>query len=175
MMRWGMALGRPVSEAQVVRLQQLARCSETHGRGLRWPWRDSADGEESYIGGWCNGSAGFVHLWLLAHRLTAADDYVDLARGAAWHAWEHEDWEQSSLCCGLAGRAYALLALYRATQEREWLRRARELAYPAVELVSLDEPNAYSLYRGVVGVALLLEELERPHLACMPMFEPEGW
>lgn len=177
MMRWGMARGRPVAEAQIVRLQQLARCAETHGRGLRWPWRDSADGEESYIGGWCNGSAGFVHLWLLAHQLAAADngDYVDLARGAAWHAWEHEDWEQPSLCCGLAGRAYALLALYRATQEREWLRRARELAYSAAELVSLDEPNAYSLYRGVVGVALLLEELEQPHLARMPLFEPEGW
>jgi hypothetical protein len=36
------------------------------------------------------------------------------------------------LCCGLAGRAYALLALHRASGDDIWLREARALAVRAL-------------------------------------------
>ncbi len=40
-----------------------------------------------------------------------------------------------------------------------------------------DDPlvNKRSLYRGPVGIAVLVADLQRPEDACMPFFEDEGW
>jgi hypothetical protein len=38
-----------------------------------------------------------------------------------------------------------------------------------------DAANAHRLYKGALGTALLLFELEDPYRARMPLFEPEGW
>ncbi|HVR98846.1 MAG TPA: lanthionine synthetase LanC family protein, partial [Thermoanaerobaculia bacterium] len=112
-LRWCRGSGMPRPDRLEERLEELANLARPWGRGLCWSWRDTADPGASYMPGWCNGSAGFVHLWTLAGSPT-------LAEGAAWHAWEDPD-TSGNLCCGLAGRAYALLHLHRHGGGPEWL------------------------------------------------------
>ena len=80
-----------------------------------------------------------------------------------------------SLCCGLAGQAYALLSLYRATGDRQWLTKARTSAAEAAREARHRTGHRLSLYKGQLGVAVLLAELESPTSSAMPFFEPEGW
>ena len=79
------------------------------------------------------------------------------------------------LCCGFAGRAYSLLCLHRHTGEAHWLARARLLAEHAVTSVQAAALRQDSLYKGEVGVALLVAELRTPEQASMPLFESERW
>jgi serine/threonine-protein kinase len=128
------------------------------------------------MNGWCNGSAGYVHLWTLAHRVAGDDRWLDLAEGAAWSTWE-TDGPVSTVCCGRAGRAYALLNLYRHTRDDAWLERARVIAERAAAESAPGESEGHddSLYKGRLGPALLAADLAAPHDACLPFFEPEGW
>jgi serine/threonine-protein kinase len=170
------------------RLQQLADCGESSGTGMRWRWELPQPGQTQagfYMSGWCNGSAGYVHLWTLAHRLFGNEQYSRLAEQAAWYTWEEKS-TQSSLCCGLAGQAYALLNLYKHIGERAWLTRAQALAHQAAlnagtsalhttALHSSLQSRGESLYYGDLGIAVLAAELVRSEEACMPFFEREGW
>jgi serine/threonine-protein kinase len=124
--------------------------------------------------GWCNGSAGFVHLWTLAHREGADPRHLDLAIGAAWNAWEGGA-TGAGVCCGAAGRAYALAHLAGHLDDPRWLARARALADRAAALgdAALEKPD--SLFKGRFGVALLAADLDRPDSAALPFFEDEGW
>ncbi len=83
----------------------------------------------------------------------------------------------SNLCCGVAGRGYALLRLYRHTGSPVWLERARRLTLHAVRSLrhTARDPQAMSLYKHWLGIALLAADLQRPEQACMPLFESEGW
>jgi serine/threonine-protein kinase len=170
--RWCAASGAPLPAEVEPNLDRLARSGERRGRGMRW---SIIEGEPSggYMSGWCNGSAGYVHLWTEAYRATGKTAYLALAERAVWNAWE-ERLMVGQICCGLAGQAYGLLALYRHTNERPWLKRATELARMAAALESPPAP-AHSLYKGDVGIAVLAADLESPDSACMPFFGSEGW
>jgi serine/threonine-protein kinase len=131
--------------------------------------------------GWCNGSAGFVPLWVLAARELGDSPWRELAEGAAWNVWEAPDLT-ASLCCGLAGRGYALLHLYRHLDRdyrdgggREWLDRARALADRAAREIEATSDAPDSLHRGLPGVAALIADLARPEAAAFPLFDEEGW
>jgi serine/threonine-protein kinase len=185
-LRWRRARALPIDEWIVRRLGELASCAEPSGRGMRWAWREAADspgdraleldgGDVNYMAGWCNGSAGFVFLWLLAYELLESPEFLDLAEGAAWNAWEEGDESIASLCCGLTGRAYALHALYRATSHGPWLDRARNLAAEAAKCVQTEDAPSTSLHKGALGVALLCEELNAGTSVALPLFESEGW
>ena len=167
------------------RLQQLGECAEPVGRGLRWPAdltrRENQQG--GYMPGWCHGTAGYVFLWSLAHKMLGDPGYLAWAEGAAWNAWETAG-PIGNLCCGMAGQAYALLNFYRHTGENVWLSRAQDAARYAV--VAQEESNSQpgyeqfafrteSLYKGEIGIAVLAADLERPEQACMPLFELERW
>ena len=77
---------------------------------------------------------------------------------------------ESDLCCGSAGRAYALLNLYKHTGLTEWLSHARRLANHAASVrEEAQRPN--SLWKGELGVAVLIADLESPENAQMPFFE----
>ena len=80
-----------------------------------------------------------------------------------------------TLCCGLAGRAYALLNFYRHTNETLWLDRARDLALRAARVGNIPEEYRHSLYKGEFGLAVLAADLEEPNEATMPFFEPMGY
>jgi len=176
-LRWHHSSGAALPGALEERLCQLAGCAEPIGRGARWPWElgwTPTTGSYSYMPGWCNGTAGYVFLWTLAHRTFGSGAHLHLAEQAAWNAWEDSS-GCYDLCCGLAGRAYALLNLYKHTGERAWLKRAHELAHRAVVSARSPEMPPHSLYKGEVGIALLVADLANPEGSAMPFFEEEGW
>jgi eukaryotic-like serine/threonine-protein kinase len=178
-LRWCRSSGRVFPASLERRLDELAALAEPTGRGVEWPWpvRD-ADGamQMHYMPGWCQGSAGYVVLWSQAHRALGRAEYGALVERAAWNAWE-SDATVPSLCCGLVGRAYALLTCYRHTGDPRWLARARVLADRAARntAAGIDRPYAMSLFKGDVGLAVLAADLAAPEAACLPLFEEEGW
>jgi serine/threonine-protein kinase len=157
-------------------LDELASAAEPTTDGLRWPRlrREGRSRSADFVPSWCNGSAGFVHLWLTAERVLGDEGYRELAYGAARDALGPME-TGVDLCCGLSGRAYALLALHRASGDDIWLREARTLALRALRPRMLDAPFALSLYKGAVGPVVLAEEVRAPMTASMPLFESEGW
>jgi eukaryotic-like serine/threonine-protein kinase len=172
LLRWREARKlRGVDHVLQTYLSALAERGETIERGMRWRW--SANGAAvEHMPGWCNGSAGFVHLWNVADRAFEDDAYASLAASAGIYAFEAPA-EIGDLCCGAGGRAYAMLDLYRQTGERVWLERAHGLASSAVALVGKWALVRDTLYKGDVGVALLVSDLERPELSSMPLFDKE--
>ena len=128
-LRWCDSTGCAPPAVVAARLSQIGECAEPSGRGVRWPWLDSRaeHAASATMPGWCNGAAGMVHLWTAAHRLFGDERFARLAELAAWEAWEHPS-RVRSLCCGLAGRAYALLKHFRYTGASVWLDRAWQLA-----------------------------------------------
>ncbi|HEY4574245.1 MAG TPA: lanthionine synthetase LanC family protein, partial [Thermoanaerobaculia bacterium] len=173
-LRWCRAAGIPMPEGLSTRLAELADRAHPAGRGLHWRWYAESGNDVGTMAGWCNGSAGFVFLWTLAHQILGDPRYRELAEGAAWNAWEAPDLH-GTLCCGLAGRAYALLNLWKHGGGDPWLTRARDLAAQAALTIERSAEAVYSLYKGEVGVAALAADLVRPEEAVFPFFEEEGW
>ncbi|MET0557333.1 MAG: lanthionine synthetase LanC family protein [Solirubrobacterales bacterium] len=172
LLRWSEADGGPPPEGLVARLEQLLAQARPLGRGLCWP--HDAGGRLSHTAleaSWCNGSAGQVFLWATAADVLGDERWERPARLAAWNAFESPPPSIGDLCCGWAGRAYALLRLHRRTGEEAWLARARLLADRAATAVRDKPLRRDSLYKGEVGVALLAAELEQPAQARMPLFE----
>jgi serine/threonine-protein kinase len=175
-LRWCRATGAARPARLEERLAELAECAQTWGRGARWRWLgEGTDRKTSAtMPGWCNGSAGFVFLWTLAHEELGDPRWATLAESAAWNTWEAPE-GTGSLCCGLAGRSYALLDLWRRGGGEEWLDRARDLADRAAQEIVRYAESADSLYKGQTGVAVLAADLGRPEAAAMPLFGEEGW
>jgi serine/threonine protein kinase len=175
-LRWCRAFDATPPASLRRRVDELAAAAEPWKRGFRWRWNDGKEGLGSpAMPGWCNGSAGFVYLWTLAHREWGGPRYLNLATGAAWNAWESGD-SGGSLCCGAAGRAYALLELaHHSGGDALWVERARTLADRAAVAIAAGSEKADSLYKGRIGVALLAADLERPEQAAFPFFADEGW
>jgi serine/threonine-protein kinase len=184
-MSWCRSSGTALPPGLEERLDQLAQLADHSGRRARWKW--SIRGHRiqhggAYMTGWCNGSAGFVHLWTLAHQMLATEEYGKLAEKAGFDAWECEG-QIGNLCCGFAGQAYALLNLYKHTGEKAWLHCAQAQAQRAARSI-LEMPaagdfrelalRAESLYKGELGVAVLAAELDVPEFAGMPFFEGEA-
>lgn len=175
-MRWCRVSGSPLPMVLQTRLEQLARWTKPVGRGLSWRLgRGPGVNTHEVRPGWCHGSAGYVLLWTLAYEVYGDASYLTLAAGAAYYTWEHTSRHSASLCCGLAGQAYALLSLYRYTREEVWLQRAKELGERAALGASGPQLRANSLYRGDVGVALLAADLMHPQQSSTPLLEAEGW
>lgn len=180
-LRWCDAARSPLPAPLRGRLDELVDCAEPAGRGVVWQRRRPSDatavGSEGEITGWCAGPSGFIHLWTLAHARYREPRFIQLAEASAWSTWDGTS-GVPDLCCGLAGRAYGLLNLYRYSGATEWLERARVLAHRAARLIDRWEgtrARPLSLFKAVPGVVLILADLERPETSCMPLFEPEGW
>jgi eukaryotic-like serine/threonine-protein kinase len=174
-LRWHQATGAALPCNLGTRLNELASCAEEIGRGCQWLWEFNR-GELS-MSGWCNGSAGYIYLWSLAHRLLDNNAYRNLALRAGWHVWE-DSAVVASLCCGLTGRSYSLLCLYQLTGDSNWLDRSRILAQNAAHHIRHSQSEEYdgfemSLYKGELGVALLLTDLQNPEMAFLPFFAAE--
>ncbi|HEY0157338.1 MAG TPA: lanthionine synthetase LanC family protein [Thermoanaerobaculia bacterium] len=168
-MRWCAASGDALPARLVERLDQYAALGTSKGRGAYW--RVTAEGpEQSMMPGWCNGSAGQVFLFTLAHRLLGDERWLQLAESCAWTTWD-EPRGTADLCCGTAGRAYALLNLYKHTGATEWLSRARQLANHAAATAAATASSANALWKGELGVAVLIADLASPENARMPFFE----
>ena len=167
-MRWCCASGDPLPARLVERLHEYTRLKIEKGRGAYWESITERP-VPAMIPGWCNGSAGQVFLFTLAHRMLGGDEWLRLAEQAAWTVWD-EPRHVAHLCCGSAGRAYALVSLYKHTGATEWLGRARHLANHAASAAHrTDRPE--TLYRGRLGIAALIADLASPENARMPFFE----
>jgi hypothetical protein len=175
-LRWREASGHSTGDQLAIRLDELAGSAQRAEDGLRWPRvrQDRAARASDFVPSWCNGSAGFVHLWLTAERVLGDVGYRELAIGAARDTLGPAE-SGIDLCCGLAGRGYALLALHRASGDEHWLKEARRLTLRALRPQRTDSPLALSLYKGALGPALLAAELPKPATASMPLFEAECW
>jgi serine/threonine-protein kinase len=172
-LRWSRVANTGLPTRFTERLDDLAACARPWGRGVRWRWHD-VEGAWS-MPGWCNGSAGYLYLWALAAEALQEPRWQELAERTAWNTWESSD-TVLSLCCGLAGRSYALLSFWRKGGGEEWLRRARVLANRAARgALHPDAETPDSLYKGAMGVAALAGDLGQPGQAAMPLFEEEGW
>ncbi|MGZ8437857.1 MAG: lanthionine synthetase LanC family protein, partial [Candidatus Limnocylindrales bacterium] len=132
-LRWAESSGAGPPSVEA-RLDELERMALPLGRGRVWPREAGPADDGALAATWCNGAAGMIPLWTLAARMFGEDRYMALAEGAAWTAYEGHP-APGDLCCGLAGRAYGLLNLYRAGTEPIWLARARDLAEQAVPQV----------------------------------------
>lgn len=181
MLRWCRSAGSPAASDLENRLDQLADWASPSSGGLCWErkirpeWqRDSTDRS----GGWCNGTAGMIHLWTRAHQVFGDERYLQLAEAAARHVVAMPV-GIGQLCCGLPGQAYGLLNLYKHTGERQWLNQARALGFESVRISPASAKEApslhFALFKGALGTALLWQDLETPDEACMPMFEPQRW
>lgn len=168
-LRWCEASGDALPPRLVERLHEHAAMSIRKGRGAYWNKTVGGEGVMPMVPGWCNGAAGEVFLFTLAHRLLGDARWLELAELSAWNTWD-EPRTLMSLCCGSAGRAYALLNLYKHTGATEWLARARELANHAA---SAPAPRRFadSLWKGRLGAAVLIADLASPENARMPFFE----
>lgn len=176
-LQWHRASADPLPAALPDGLEQLARLAEpsTSTRGLAWPWSlREAEGPSTSMPGWCNGTAGHAALWCLAHEILGEPRHLELAVGAAWDVWDAPD-VAGTLCCGLVGRAYALLRVHRATNDDLWLRRARRLGERAAAFGQFEDDFPLSLYKGRLALAMLAADLERPEGAAHPFFEQERW
>ena len=183
-MRWCHSSGTALPSEVEERLEQLSELAEYGGRRARWRCvlrDDHCKNAGIYAAGWCNGSAGFVHLWTLAHRMLGNSKHGVLAERAGFDAAESRS-ALGNLCCGYAGQAYALVNLYKHTLDRTWLTRAQYQAQQAARsMVALavagtDRQLALrteSLYKGELGIAVLASELQNPEFAAMPFFERE--
>jgi eukaryotic-like serine/threonine-protein kinase len=181
-MRWCCSSGTALPDALQERLEQLSELAEYVGRRARWRCvvhEDHYKNGGMHAAGWCNGSAGFVHLWTLAHRMLGNSKHGVLAERAGFDVAESKG-PLGNLCCGYAGQAYALVNLYKHTLERSWLRRAENQAQLAarsmVEFAAagIDQELALrteSLYYGELGIAVLASDLQNPEFAAMPFFE----
>ena len=169
LLRWTKACGIAVPPLVVPALDELTSLAEPHSGGLRWPIYNSTSAR-SYMEGWCNGTAGHALVFAWAHDVLGIGQFGELAERAAWSAWSAET-ETGSLCCGMGGIAYALLAMYRLTRSELWLERARLTARRAAGDGSKHFQRD-ALYKGAVGVAVLAEDLKQPENAAMPAFEP---
>ena len=69
----------------------------------------------------------------------------------------------------------ALIHLYRTSGERLWLSRARDLGEQAVGAVQENALRRNSLYKGEIGVAAPLADLDRPDDAAMPFYDRDTW
>ena len=153
----------------VERLHEHAAQKTPSGRGAFW--RITVGGPaHNMMPGWCNGSAGHVFLYTLAHRLFGDEQWLELAELSAWNTWDQSR-GSSTLCCGTAGRAYALLNLYKHTGATQWLSRARQLANHAAASAAETAQRSNTLWKGELGVAVLIADLASPENARMPFFE----
>jgi serine/threonine-protein kinase len=164
-LRWCAASGDPLPFDLIERLHALAALKIIDGRGAYWPTT-----MEGLTSTWCNGTAGHVFLFTLAHRLLGDEQWLRLAELAAWTTWDDER-GTATLCCGTAGRAYALLNFYKHTGATEWSSRACQLANHAAATAAETSLRRHSLWRGELGVAVLVADLASPENARMPFFE----
>ncbi|WP_308142787.1 lanthionine synthetase LanC family protein [Burkholderia pseudomallei] len=176
-MRWCEASGTAVPPQLFERLEQLAALGQPSGRSMKWPIKIPDVASNGILSSsWCNGAAGYVHLWTSAFQLLGSDfGFERLARMAAWHSYDGLSDAPGDLCCGLAGRAYALLRLHRSTGELAWLERAKVLVNRAAASPGIPPNRLNSLFHGDIGIALLAADLAAPKFSCMPFFEDEHW
>lgn len=166
---WSQVTDNPVRPKWLEHLDDLATLAKPRGRGLRWPMRPSQ--QEGSMTGWCHGSTGYVLLFQLAAEVTGETRYQELAEGAAWDVWDDGATMNGSLCCGLTGRAYALLSRHRNTGDPRWRARAEQLADRALRTKEFGDSFRHSLFKGELGLSMLAADIQGEVVTGFPCLE----
>jgi eukaryotic-like serine/threonine-protein kinase len=166
-LRWSQALQTPPSSAVVARVAAIF-CDRKRPRTAKFARTPRGSTGAAFVrSSWCNGGAGHVLLLLLTAAAAGERQFATRAAEIAEATWRDRA-ITACLCCGLSGRAFAMLSMARATQSRAWVKRA-------AKLVQRSEAGATSLgtglYKGRAGVELARIELAEPKSARMPLFE----
>eukprot|EP00013_Stygamoeba_regulata_P029293 CAMPEP_0177664972 /NCGR_PEP_ID=MMETSP0447-20121125/20799_1 /TAXON_ID=0 /ORGANISM="Stygamoeba regulata, Strain BSH-02190019" /LENGTH=669 /DNA_ID=CAMNT_0019171021 /DNA_START=90 /DNA_END=2099 /DNA_ORIENTATION=- len=123
--------------------------------------RTHLDGE---IVQFCDGAPGMCLLFARAYEVFGYHRFLAAAREAGEVVWKYGLLRKGhSLCHGIAGNAYAFLALYRITQKPVYLYRVCAFAEFVCdrELAAMRDPT--SLLGGDVGVVVFLNDLVALH------------
>lgn len=151
------------------------RTLERHADGTPGPggWFPTAmadpPGQEKLLVHWCHGSPGAVLLFARAWQVYRDDEYGAVARRAGQVTWERGLLRKGpGLCHGVAGSAYAQLALHRATGEARYLHRAVQMAMfmrdQRFREAAGTPDRPFSLYEGEAGAACLYADLLQPQV-----------
>jgi hypothetical protein len=108
---------------------------------------------------WCHGAPGV--LTALSDAAPDDDEWSELLLAAGRLVWDAGPIRDApGLCHGTAGNAYALLALWRRSDDEQWLDRARAFAQHAARQVEEGAARRgqghHSLFTGDEGVAMCL-------------------
>jgi len=133
------------------RLNILALC-EASERLADSLWGEHVKSKGFSRASWCNGSTGIVQLLSECAEITSEPHLFAHARIHARISCEDTD-GTAGLCCGRAGRAFAMLRLYRSTGEINFYREAKILADDAWR--SRSRLSSSSLFKGTLGIELL--------------------
>lgn len=157
----------PKLEALLHALMGYAHCSKV---GVSWPRMTSSktvSAVDCDNASWCNGSAGYVWLWGMAYKIYGEKEFLKLATEAASHALHHPDLNPN-LCCGLAGRAFAMIHMFQVTGQKRYLDHAQTL-YAAARTGDFPQDfSDLSLLKGSLGVDVLGFGLRDPMYAVFP-------
>jgi serine/threonine-protein kinase len=118
---------------------------------------------------WCSGAAGFTLLWVKAYQATGDPIYLQRARAEAMRAYEFSS-SYPDLCCGIGGRAFALLSVGRIDPDPAWRRHAAELAEQAL-LSRTPTKWPFGLFKGQSGLYCLARDLAKPEGGGFPCLE----
>lgn len=166
--------GRELPEAYFRHLAALARDLKQHGM-LGAP--GGAAAVHLLERSWCSGASGHVLHWARAYERTSDAAYLREARDAARLLTSHTDAALGNLCCGLGGRAYALLAMDRIEPGRGWFERACAMGQLAAGMM-VDHSGTWpnGLYKGYPGLVCLEHELrsERDQRVGFPLIEGDA-
>ena len=149
--------------------------------GWRCPWGAASSGlvrpgpadDGALAATWCNGAAGMIPLWTLAARMLGRGSVtwrLPKARpGPPTRVTRHR-----ATCAAVSPvEPTACSTCTAPAADPIWLARARDLAEQAVPQVRENALRRDSLYKGEIGVAALLVDLERPDDAAMPFYDRE--
>ena len=125
---------------------------------------------------WCHGAPGAIHLLLKAHECWPnCSDYLTRAHRCGEAIWERGLLKKGyGLCHGVAGNAYAFIALWNVTKMPQYLYKSAIFAewcfnYGKRGCRVPDRP--LSLFEGLAGPIYLLTDLiQNPSLASFPAF-----
>jgi serine/threonine-protein kinase len=124
------------------------------------PWPERAEPRATVLArSFCNGAAGLTLLWASAFECTRRARYWELARTGLEAFSAIREGGPGNLCCGLAGYAYAFLAVDRALGSARSLSQAGPLALAAIE--QMDGRWPFGLLKGYPGLVCLALDLGR--------------
>jgi serine/threonine-protein kinase len=165
LLAWGRRYDAELVARVVPLLERLAAYKVDTRLGSFWPHRFDRPIDQGDMAGWCNGTAGFILLWGEAYLATGDSRWLSLARDAARHCMTYLE-NNNSVCCGLAGRGYALAILGAISGEEEWERAAQRCLQQEAAGTPDIALHPHSLFKGVLGHELArLEVLKREGIA----------
>ncbi|GMT24498.1 hypothetical protein PFISCL1PPCAC_15795, partial [Pristionchus fissidentatus] len=128
--------------------------------------RLAGSGREKRLVHWCHGATGMVGFLITAHRVLKDEKYLEAALRAGELIWREGLLKKGpGLCHGVGGSGLALLQVYGATDDSQWLRRAkcyaRMMMDKTVQRAQRTPDSPVSLFEGWAGGMSLLSGIAK--------------